>query len=186
MANPFIGQIVKLGFNWAPKDYALCDGDMIQVNSNAALYSLLGNQFGGTANVNFQLPDLRGRVPISQGRLYEYNSYTDYTVGSRGGLETVTLSIEQIPTHSHSLGCANLEADRPRGDNSTFAKIQSRILSEAPSPLYKSNPSINELVKLSDNALPTSAGGNQPHTNIQPSTVINFVIALTGDYPARN
>jgi microcystin-dependent protein len=186
MANPFLGQIVQLSFNWAPKDYALCDGDIIQVNSNAALYSLLGNKFGGTANVNFQLPDLRGRVPISQGELLDPYGPATFQMGQFGGHESVALTIQQMPSHSHALGCGNLDSDKPRGDNNTFAQITSRNLSEAASPLYRSNISTNELKMLNENGLPTSAGGNQAHTNIQPSMVINFTIALTGEYPARN
>jgi len=186
MANPFLGQIVQFGFGWAPVNYALCDGQVLPINSNNALFSLLGVQFGGDGNEQFNVPDLRGRVPVSQGELLDPYGRTNFQMGQFGGHESVVLTIQQMPSHSHSLGCDNLDADKPRGDNNTFAQIKSRNLSEAASPLYRSNLSTNELKMLNENGLPTSSGGNQAHTNIQPSTVINFAIALIGVYPARN
>ncbi|AZZ94466.1 phage tail protein [Hahella sp. KA22] len=168
--EPYLGQISMMAFNFPPKGWAICNGAIQTIQQNAALYSLLGVKFGGNGTTNFALPDLRGRTPISFGN---YSSIS-YEVGMYGGTEQVTLTTDQLPTHSHTVYASSLDADKggPRND---------RVLAKTPD-IY--GPP-NNLIAMSPAAI-GATGSNMPHNNMQPSLAINFSIAVTGAYPQRN
>ncbi|MFS2013666.1 phage tail protein [Azospirillum sp. CT11-132] len=179
MSDYFIGEIRMFGFNWAPQDWALCQGQQMTVQQNAALYALLGVQFGGTAGVNFNLPDLRGQTMIHQGTAQL----------SRGGSETVVLGTTQAPSHSHTAQVVS----SPTTTNWKPVPSTTRYLSDtggtppagAASPFYYVPPSIGSVVATASATLGV-AGANLAHNNMQPSTVVNYCISLTGLWPSRN
>lgn len=176
MAEPFTGEIKMFALRFAPKNWALCDGQEMSIQQNTELYSLLGVAYGGNDTTNFKLPDMRGRVPIHTGSDL-FGDY--YERGSYGGWEQITLDSRNIPSHTHSMSATESIADQNSlGPNANRVFAQSNNV-----PLYAANS--NDVVSLS---LGTSsaAGANQPHNNMQPSIVVNFVIALVGVYPSRN
>jgi len=175
MAEPFVGEIKMTGFEFAPRDWALCDGQTIQINQNQMLYALLGTYFGGDGRSTFKLPDLRGRTPMGEGNdgMGQY-----YTLGQAGGQEVVALTEGNMPTHTHGFRAGIAVANRPNlGNNSD------RLLGKS-SGLPAYGPATN-LTPMNPSAI-TKTGGNSFHENLQPSLVINFVIALKGAYPSRN
>jgi microcystin-dependent protein len=171
VTEPFLGQIMVAGFNFAPRGWALCNGQTLSIQQNAALFSLLGTTYGGNGTTTYALPNLQSRVPVHKG------SYlgTDYVQGEAAGEETVTLNSTQIPSHTHTVSVAasadERTTDRPDGAYPTVGG------------LYAASPDSNAPMGSS----PTSAtGGSQPHTNLQPYLTVNFVIALAGVFPSRN
>jgi microcystin-dependent protein len=169
--EPFIGEIIMVGFNFAPRGWALCNGQLLSISQNTALFSLIGTNYGGDGRLTFALPDLRGRVPLHQGQRAGFSSYV---IGEQGGSETVTLLQTQMPSHTHLLGATNAEASQtsPTG----------QILAQARETTYGSGtPTVN----MSAQAIALT-GGSQPHENRPPYLVINFVIALEGVFPPRN
>ncbi len=175
MSEKFIGQIMMAGFNFAPKYFAQCNGQLLPINQNQALFSLLGTQYGGNGTTNFALPDLRSRTSIG------YASSVDpgwqpppVQIGQTGGVENVTLLSTQLPTHTHALGGTTVEGHTKNPTGALFANT--------PVSLYAAPGS---LVPLNPNTC-GGAGGNQPHPNLQPYTTINFCIALQGIFPSRN
>jgi len=171
MSEPFIGEIKMYGFNWPPKDWALCDGSPMPISENQALYSLLGTTFGGDGVSTFKLPDLRGRVPLHRGDLNPYS----YDRGDKGGLEYVTLQTPQMPYHTHDLNVTN-------DPGTAHAGTEDRIF--AASNTSETYGPANDLTPL-NTATCSYAGGNYPHPNIQPIQVVNFCISLSGIYPQR-
>ncbi len=174
MAEPFIGQIIQAGFNFAPRGYATCDGQLLSIAQNTALFSLLGTTFGGDGRVTFGLPDLRGRVPIHQG---QGPGLTNRTMGEASGSETVTLISSQMPMHNHLFAATNVSGALPTPNgNFLGATSDSNVVFYRPTSDGSTlNPQSIGL-----------AGGNQPHNNMQPYLVINFCIALQGIFPSRN
>ncbi|WP_281560778.1 tail fiber protein [Thalassomonas sp. RHCl1] len=177
MAEPFISEMRMFGFNFAPRKWALCDGQELPINQNQTLFALIGTTFGGDGRSNFALPDMRGRVPVHRG---------DYqAMGAQGGSEQVALSEAQLPPHSHSL-----EATSDNGETRVFAGsslaagYDSRNNRLYPVDMYKA-PVTSELTTLNSASI-TDAGGGLPHENMQPSLVVNFCIALEGVFPSRN
>lgn len=176
MSEAFVGEIRMLSFGWAPQGWALCDGKSLPVQQNAALYSLLGIQFGGTLNTSFNLPDLRGRVPVCS------HSSTDQ--GKAGGAETVALTKTQIPQHNHTMNTYSGTGDVATPSVNFYAAV--------PTPpggaIYAPPPtSSNDMVALHPGSL-DAIGSPDPvpaHNNMQPFQVINYVIALQGFYPPR-
>lgn len=168
MAEPFLSEIRIMSFVFAPKGWALCNGQLLPINQNQALFSLLGTTFGGDGRVNFALPDLRGRTPIHVG--------SGHTLGERAGEQAHTLSIGELPTHTHIInGTGAIAADElPDGNvwaiNSTFNA-------------YLTNPS--NLVTMNPAAV-TNTGGSQAHLNMQPFLTLSFCIALQGIFPSPN
>lgn len=156
--------------NFAPRTWAFCNGQLLSIAQNTALFSILGTTYGGNGTTNFALPDLRGRVPVgtSQGP-----GLTDKQLGEVSGVETVTLISTQIPSHTHSLlaGGSPTTAD-PTG--ATLPVGQSRIYGSGPVSAAMSAASVG------------TAGGNQPHTNMQPYLGMNYIICLQGIFPSRN
>ena len=173
MSEPFIGQIMMVGFNFAPRGWANCDGQLLPISQNTALYSLLGTTYGGDGVNTFALPDLRGRVPVHMGTGL---GLTTRKIGQRSGQEEVVLNEAQMPSHTHSLQAQNDAAsvDTPGGN----------YLAQRGRPdIYDSDS--DKLVQMGASAI-EATGGSQGHDNMQPYLVLNFVIALDGIYPERN
>jgi microcystin-dependent protein len=170
MAEPFIGQLMMVGFNWAPKDWALCDGQLLPISQHNALFSLLGTTFGGNGRTTFGLPDLRGRVPIHQGH---GPGLSDHHMGDKGGYEQVTLIEQQMPQHSHEFNASRNYSNDPFPGGNMFGESGPKIYSEPGNPVAMDPQSISK------------TGGGQKHINMQPYTCVNFIIALAGTYPSR-
>ncbi len=172
MSDPYTGEIQLYGFNFAPYRWALCTGQTIPVSQNTALFSLLGNAYGGDGISTFLLPNLVGRTPISQGQA---PGLTAYSLGQTEGVTSVTLSAAEMPSHNHTLSMANGAGARssiPSNNQSLSTPAQSRIFTPGP-------PNTN----LSPAAL-SGAGGGLPHENRQPFLALNYSIALAGRYPS--
>ena len=172
MSEPFVGEIRMFAGNFAPRGWAFCDGQLLAVSQNDALFSLLGTIYGGDGRTTFALPDLRGRIPLHQGTGPGLSSRR---LGSKSGSENVTLTTNQLASHSHDLN-ANTAA-------ATDAAPQGKVLAD-PTPAR-----IYEQVAQNASAATTAianTGGTQPHTNLMPTLCVNFIIALFGIYPSRN
>src|SRR5687768_8822545 len=172
MADPFVAEIRIFPFNFAPKGWAWCDGQLLPLSQNTALFSLLGTTYGGNGKSNFALPNLQGRAPMHPG---QGPGLSLHDLGETGGSETVTLLDSEMPAHSHTLTAWSQDpADRfsPAG-----AALSRSSNGQAWGPA-------NNLVSLSPQAL-TPAGGDQPHNNLQPYLAFYFCIALQGIFPTR-
>jgi microcystin-dependent protein len=170
-SDPFVGQVMIVPYNFAPRGWNMCDGSLVAISQNTALFSLLGTQFGGDGRVTFALPDLRGRAPIGMG---QGPGLSNYSVGESGGLEQVTLSLAQIPNHSHLPVGSTAVPNTGSPTNAYWAMPRILLYSSAP-------PS----VEMSSGALGTTGGG-QPVSLLKPYLVLNYVIAMQGIFPARN
>jgi microcystin-dependent protein len=167
MAEPFLSEIRVMSFGFPPKGWALCDGQLLPINQNQALFSLLGTTYGGDGRVNFGLPDLQGRVPIHMGG--------SHSLGERGGEQAHTLSISEIPTHTHALNAVDAVA-------TTNVPGSSVVLAQSsPQSAYTGD---SNLVAMKAGAL-ANVGGSQAHLNMQPFLVLNFSIALQGIFPSQ-
>lgn len=164
MAEPFLSEIRIMSFGFPPKGWALCDGQLMPINQNQALFSLLGTTFGGDGRVNFALPDLRGRTPIHVG--------SSHTLGERGGEQAHTLSIAEIPTHTH---VANASSQPGNG------VVAAGTLLGSPLNLTYAPPA--SLASLNAASI-ANVGGSQAHLNMQPFLTLNFSIALQGIFPS--
>jgi microcystin-dependent protein len=178
--NPYLGTILMVGFNFAPIGWALCNGQLLSIAQNTALFSLIGTYYGGDGVTSFALPNLQGRVPIHQGQGV---GLSPYVLGSVGGVENVTLLTQQMPSHNHLIN-VNKNPGAAADPTSTF---QAEAATGDPR-----NPS---LISQFTNTAPTGTmaptalsmtGNNQPHANIQPYLTINFIIALQGIFPSRS
>jgi microcystin-dependent protein len=179
MADPFLGEIKIVAFNFAPKFWATCDGQILAIASNTALFSLLGTQYGGNGQTTFALPDLRGRAPIHQGT---GPGLSLRTMGENGGSENVTLLVSQIPSHIHTLASANVPSVDATGNATTPNGNRPARAGDGESN-YSSATS-DSSIALAGNTDVT--GGSQPHNNMPPFLTLNFVIALAGIFPPRN
>jgi microcystin-dependent protein len=167
MAEPFLSEIRIMSFVFAPKGWALCNGQLMPINQNQALFSLLGTTFGGDGRVNFALPDLRARVPIHVG--------SGHTLGERGGEQAHTLSIAELPTHTHVLSSTTAVS-------TTNTPAPNLMLAQSTAAdLYGGGA--NNLVAMSPAAI-GNTGGSQAHLNMQPFLVLSFCIALQGIFPS--
>jgi microcystin-dependent protein len=173
MADQFLGEIRAVGFNFAPFGWALCNGQVLPISQNTALFSLLGTYYGGNGTSNFALPNLQGMAPLDQGN---GTGLTPRTIGETAGEAAVTLLLSQIPAHAHTaMNAAASNAEAPT--NAVFGGG-----GRGEEPAYA--PPSGSTAPL--NALAISAvGGNQPHNNLPPYLVVNFIIALQGIYPSR-
>jgi microcystin-dependent protein len=179
MADPFLGEIRMVGWNFAANGWALCNGQLLPISQNSALFALLGTQYGGDGVSTFALPNLQGRVPIHQGN---GAGLSPYTVGAASGSENVSLLPTQIPAHTHLMGVSNQSGALTDPTNAILAQGNSGSgRSPVPVTNYVSTAATGTLA-------PTAiqpAGGSQPHSNIQPYLCVNFIIALQGIFPSR-
>ena len=181
--EPFIGMIVMFGGNFAPRSWAFCNGQLLPISQNTALFSILGTIYGGDGRTTFQLPDLRGRVPIHPGN---GPGLSNYVLGERGGTETVTLNTQQIPSHTHVLtgGSASVNVNTGLGSESTpTGIIASNAGAFTEDPGSAQLGGVNYTQPVAQN---TGLGGNLSHTNIQPFLCVHYIIALQGTFPSRN
>jgi microcystin-dependent protein len=165
MAEPFLSEIRIMSFSFAPKGWALCNGQLLPINQNQALFSLLGTTFGGDGRVNFALPDLRGNVPIHNG--------SGHTLGEKGGEQSHTISIAELPTHTHNA--------RGKGANATTNSPTNNVLANTTAVYHAPT----NLVSLNPGSI-LNTGGSQAHLNMQPYLVLSFCIALQGIFPSPN
>jgi microcystin-dependent protein len=165
MSEPFLSEVKIVSFSFAPKGWALCNGQLLPINQNQALFSLLGTTYGGDGRVNFALPNLQGRIPIHFGN--------GHTLGEVGGRENHTLTAQEMPAHTHIISASNATPNQGTQAGNMWAG-NSGAYSSAP-PDGSMNP-----------ASISSSGGSQSHTNIQPYLVLNFIIALVGIFPSQN
>ena len=170
MSEPFLSEIKIMSFNFPPKGWALCNGQFLPINQNQALFALLGTTYGGNGQTTFALPNLRGRVPIHEGN--------GHTLGEAAGSTAVTVNIQQLPTHLHTLNATN-QPHIVSPDN--YQPLPANALTAVVNGLY--GPPTN-LVALAPSV--TNVGGSQPHNNMQPYLVLNFCIALQGIFPSQN
>ena len=169
MAEPFLSETRIMSFSFAPNGWAMCNGQLLPINQNPALFALLGTTFGGDGRVNFALPDLRGRTPIHVGN--------GHTLGERAGEQAHTLSIQELPQHTHVLKSTNqaVTTNIPASGNA--------LGNTAPNQAY--NNSNKNLTAMNPGSI-TNAGGSQAHLNMQPFLTLNFCIALQGVFPSPN
>jgi microcystin-dependent protein len=182
MSDQFVGEIRMVGFNFAPIGWALCDGQTLPISQYTALFSLLGVQFGGNGTSNFQLPNLQSRVAINQG---QGPGLSQYEIGEMVGVESVTLLTAEMPAHNHTFGSSSAHGALGNPSNAVLA-VTAGGGGRVPPPgnLDFVPPAGNINVTMNPNMIGT-AGGSQPHTNIQPYLTINFIIAMQGVFPAR-
>ena len=176
MSNPFLGEIRMFAGNFAPRGWAFCSGQILAISQNDALFALLGTTYGGDGQVTFALPDFRGRIPIEQG---QGPGLSPRTLGEQGGTETVTLISTQMPAHSHTLSVTSAAATAVTPGNTLLPGAISG------DTFYVNNIAGNTMAPLSAAMLGPS-GGSQPHLNMMPTLVVNFIIALEGVFPSRN
>ncbi|TCL08596.1 microcystin-dependent protein [Shimia isoporae] len=167
----YIGEIRLFGFDWAPRDWALCHGQLLSINDNTTLYSLIGTRFGGNGRTTFALPDLRGRVAVHQGQAPGLNNYM---LGQKSGMEMVQLTVNEMPSHTHNPQSSNQPGNQQSPNNGVCADETNETFS-----LYQS---------AADGVMlpTTAAGGNQAHDNMQPYLVANYCICMNGIYPSRS
>lgn len=167
----FLGEIRMFAGNFAPRDWAFCDGQLLPINLNSSLFALLGTTFGGDGRTNFALPDLRGRVPLHPG---SGPGLTIRDLGEKGGAEAHSLIVNEIPSHSHPANAYSLEGSSAAPQGGVWAK------SGAGDPDYHSAVDTT----MSGSAI-GNTGGGQPHNNMQPYLGVNFIICLEGTFPSR-
>jgi microcystin-dependent protein len=166
--EPYLGEIRIMSFGFNPQGWAECNGQLLPINQNQALFSLLGTTYGGDGRVNFALPDLRARVPLHVG---------NHTLGERAGEAAHTVTISELPTHTHSLVGTSSNADTPVPNNNLLG---------AANNLYTPIPAdLTTLTTLEPTSI-TNIGGSQAHQNLQPFLTLNFCIALQGVFPSQN
>lgn len=173
MSEPYIGEIRMGGWNFAPSGWAFCDGQVLAVEQNDALFNLIGTTYGGDGRTTFQLPDLQGRVPIHQGT---GPGLSPRTLGEREGVEHVTLTTLQLPVHTHPFHASGTLSNEssPNGNVPGQTPSVDLYIEDAPNPaLTLRNDAVGPM------------GGNQPHDNVMPFLAINFVIALFGVFPSQ-
>lgn len=172
--DPFIGEIKLFAGNFAPRGWAFCEGQLLPISQNTALFSILGTTYGGDGRTTFALPDLRGRVSIHPGH---GPGLSNYFLGAKGGQEHVTLMINQMPSHNHEVRASSQGGNSPSPGNAVLGNtggFDAEYVHNQPPDLIM-NPS-----------MVTNAGGNQPHENRQPYLAVNYIIALQGIFPSRS
>jgi microcystin-dependent protein len=175
--TPFISQISIFGFKFAPRGWATCDGTLLEIHNNQALFALIGSNFGGNGTTDFALPDFRGRVPVCQESTKLYSTH----IGQYGGHEQVALDEHSMALHTHTV-----HAVRPSDTSSNTNQPSAKVLATSPA-----GKEIYNIIESTDSrAMSTQAitpvGSNLPHNNMQPSLVLNFCIALQGDFPPHS
>ena len=188
MGTPYVGEIILVGFNFAPVGWALCQGQLLPIAGNDTLFNLIGTTYGGDGQTTFALPDLRGRIPLGQG---QGPGLQNYVIGEVGGSETVALTVNQIPSHTHTINSSGLTATAkcrtgaPANQRTPVANVHAGeaagvtmpYSSAAPDALMNADP-----VTISGNTAPTGASGG--HENRQPYLTMNYCISLLGVFPS--
>jgi microcystin-dependent protein len=165
MSEPFLSEVKIVSFNFAPRGWAFCNGQLLPINQNQALFSLLGTTYGGNGQTTFALPNLQGRIPIHFGN--------GHTLGEAGGAESHTLITSEMPAHTHTFSASNATPNQGTPAGNMWASNSGAYSSAQPDAIM--NP-----------ASISNTGGSQPHTNVQPYLVLNFIIALQGIFPSQN
>ncbi len=173
MSEPFVGEIRIFAGNFAPRGWAFCDGQLLAVSQNDALFSLFGTIYGGDGRTTFGLPDMRGRIPVHAG---QGPGLSNRRLGSKGGEENVTLTVNQLPSHTHTMKASQDPATETNPASNVTA-------SDLAVQAYFSNPPTT--AGLSSDAV-TAVGGSRSHTNLQPFLCVNFIVALVGIFPSRH
>lgn len=181
MAEPFIGQIQPFAFGFPPKGWALCNGQLLSIVQNTALFSLLGTFYGGNGTTTFALPDLRSRVPMHKGT----SGGIDYILGEQAGLETVQLGIVELPAHNHGFFGTSSSANDKRPKTGAAYAQTTKAGPVSPGESYYAAANAGTLTSINPSSVQI-AGSGQAHSNIQPYLTINWCIALLGIYPSRN
>lgn len=170
MSSPYLSEIRIFSFNFAPSGWVMCNGQLLSISANQALFALVGTTYGGNGMTTFGVPNLQGRIPLHQGG--------GFTVGQTGGQETVTLTTSQMPAHVHQV-----QADAAIGDATSFNASGSYLANTAPAPLYSSGSS--NMVAMAPEMV-SSVGSGQAHENRQPFLTLNYCMAVQGIFPSRN
>ncbi|KPV93697.1 Phage Tail Collar Domain protein [Pseudoalteromonas sp. P1-9] len=186
--DPLLGQIMLFAGNFAPRGWAFCDGQLLAISQNSALFSILGTTYGGDGRTTFALPDLRGRVAVHEGN---GPGLSPYRLGEKGGVEDVTLNTLQIPSHSHIAGSVSLPVSSSEATSSNpvdhvLASAMTNISRETAvsTNVYADADMANSNMKTAGSTGAT--GGSQSHTNVQPYLATNYIIAVQGTFPSRN
>lgn len=166
MSEPFLAEVRLFGFNFAPRGWATCDGQILPINQNQALFSLLGTTYGGDGRTTFALPDLRGRVPVHVG--------DGINLGAKGGEEGHVLTVEEMPSHTHELMASSANAASATPAGNVYARAGSNTY-------HGADPAVSLRVRTA-----ADTGNGQAHENMQPYVVLNYCIALQGTFPSRN
>jgi microcystin-dependent protein len=166
MAEPFLGEIRIVSFNFAPKGWAMANGQLLPINQNQALFALFGTTYGGDGRVTFAIPDLRGRTPISFGN--------SFTLGQRGGEEAHTITMSEMPQHFHGVNGTTTIGTVNNGNGNLLGVSQTVVYNPAVSPVALDPTSV------------TNTGGSQPHINLQPYLTLTLIVALQGIFPSQN
>jgi microcystin-dependent protein len=173
MAQPYVGEFRMFAGNFAPAGWMFCEGQLLPISENETLFQLIGTTYGGDGQSTFALPDLRGRLPIHMGQGPGLGQ--NYIQAESGGVEQITLTVNQMPSHNHAYLASLSPADSPSPQNSVLA------VSSNTQVFYSDTPSANM-----DATMLSSVGGNQPHNNLQPYLCINYIISLFGIFPPPN
>jgi microcystin-dependent protein len=172
MSDQFVAEIRVFPFNFAPVGWASCNGQVLPISQNTALFSLLGTIYGGNGTSNFGLPDLQGRIPVGQG---QGPGLSPYDIGQNGGVQAITLTLQEMPIHTHSLLADGINGPDNNSPGNAALSFPVSMYTSATSPL----------VQMASQAI-GPVGGSQPHNNMMPFLTLNFCIALQGIYPARS
>jgi len=192
MASPFISQIALFSFNFAPKNWAICAGQIMSISQNTALFSLLGTTYGGNGQTTFALPDLRGRAPVHSG---QGPGLSDYTQGETGGIESVTLNLSHMPQHTHTINTSGLAVTAQQATNAAGNKRtpvgnlpakESAAVTATYSSAAPNADMSNAAATMTGSITAGLAGGSQAHENRQPYLAMNYCICLAGIFPSRN
>jgi microcystin-dependent protein len=171
--EPFLGQITLVGFTFAPVGWAFCNGQLLAIDQNPALFQLIGTIYGGDGQTTFALPDLRSRIPLHQG---QGNGTSNYTIGQIGGSENMTLTSGQVPSHTHQAQCFTGGSNSGSPVNALWAQASND------QPFKSGTPGA---ANMAPGAI-GPAGGNQPHANLMAYQALNYIIALQGIFPSQN
>ncbi len=175
MSDPYVGEIKMFAGNFAPRSYALCNGQLLPISQNTALFSILGTTYGGDGRTTFGLPDLQNRAPLHRG---QGAGLTERSLGVRAGESAVTLISSEMPLHNHQMQCNTAAGNTTNPSGATFGVVNGR----GRPALYASQGTV---VPMAPQAL-APTGGNQPHNNLQPYLCVTFIIALQGVFPPRD
>jgi len=171
MSEPFLAEVRIVGFNFAPRGWAFCDGQILPINQNQSLYSLLGTTYGGDGRTSFALPDIRGRSPIHVGKS---NGGDEHRLGQKTGEETHTVAANEMPQHDHVSKASSTDANQPIPTGNVLAGNPSALYRDPTNPTHLTSGTI------------LNVGGGQSHENMQPYLALNYCIALQGLFPSRN